>query len=68
MSCAGGHHSCDCRYDLMMDAIDSLAHLLSGLERYREGLPLYDRGRLTKEVHGIPGAVSVLRRARRITE
>lgn len=66
MTCRSTHFSCECQRELLEDAIDSLAHLLSGLERYREGLPLYDRGRLTKEVSGIPGAVSVLRRARKV--
>ena len=64
MSCEGGHHACVCKSELLYDAVDSLAKILSGLERYREGLALYDRGRLTKSVQGIPGALSVLRRAR----
>ena len=64
MSCHGLHHSCDCRYELMRDAIDSLSEILAGLEKYREGLSQYDRGLLSKTIHGIPSAVSVLRRAR----
>ena len=64
MSCEGGHHACVCKDELLYDAVDSLAKILVGLERYREGLALYDRGRLTKSVQGIPGALSVLRRAR----
>ena len=65
MSCHGGtHFSCECQRELLEDAIGSLARILAGLERYREGLALYDRGRLTKSVQGIPGALSVLRRAR----
>lgn len=63
MSCEGGHHACVCKSELLYDAVDSLAKILSGLERYREGLAIYDRGRLTKSVQGIPGALSVLRRA-----
>lgn len=64
MSCEGGHHACICKSELLYDAVDSLAQILAGLERYREGLSLYDRGRLTKSVHGMSGALSVLRRAR----
>ncbi len=64
MSCEGGHHACVCKSELLYDAVDSLAKILSGLEHYREGLALYDRGRLTKSVQGISGALSVLRRAR----
>lgn len=65
MSCHGGtHFSCECQRELLEDAIDSLARILAGLERYREGLSIYDRGRLTKSVQGITGALSVLRRAR----
>jgi len=67
MSCHGGNHfACDCKQELLDDAIDSLAHLLAGLEKYREGLSYYERGALTKAVHGIPSAVSVLRRVRQI--
>lgn len=66
MICNGLHHSCDCRYELMRDAIDSLSEILAGLERYRESLAIYDRSILTKTVHGIPGAVSVIRRASKI--
>ena len=64
MSCEGGHHACVCKSELLYDAVDSLAKILAGLEHYREGLAIYDRGRLTKSVQGIPGALSVLRRAR----
>lgn len=64
MSCEGGHHACICKSELLYDAVDSLAKIMAGLERYREGLALYDRGRLTKSVQGIPSALSVLRRAR----
>lgn len=66
MSCHGLHHSCDCRYELMRDAIDSLSEILAGLEKYRESLAPYDRIGLSKAIHGIPGAVSVIRRARKI--
>lgn len=64
MSCEGGHHACVCKSELLYDSIEALAHILAGLERYREGLSHYDRTTLTKQVHGIPGAISVLRRAR----
>ncbi len=66
MSCEGGHHACVCKSELLYDAVDSLAKILAGLEHYREGLAIYDRGRLTKSVQGIPGALSVLRRARKV--
>jgi hypothetical protein len=64
MSCRGLHQICPCKEELLDDAVDSLAHLLAGLEKYREGLSHYDRGLLSKTIHGIPSAVSVLRRAR----
>lgn len=64
MSCEGGHHACVCKDELLYDAVDSLAKIISGLERYRDGLAMYDRGILTKSVQGIPSALSVLRRAR----
>lgn len=64
MTCRSTHFSCECQRELLEDALDSLAHILAGLERYREGLAMYDRGILTKSVQGIPGALSVLRRAR----
>ncbi len=64
MTCRSTHFSCECQRELLEDAVDSLAKVLAGLEKYREGLALYDRGRLTKSVQGIPGALSVLRRAR----
>lgn len=64
MSCEGGHHACICKSELLYDAVDSLAKIMAGLDRYREGLALYDRGRLAKSVQGIPSALSVLRRAR----
>jgi hypothetical protein len=65
MSCHGGtHFACECQRELLEDAVDSIAKILAGLEHYREGLALYDRGRLTKSVQGISGALSVLRRAR----
>lgn len=66
MSCRGLHQICPCNQELLDDAVDSLAHLLAGLEKYREGLSQYDRGLLSKTIHGIPSAVSVLRRARQI--
>jgi hypothetical protein len=50
----------------MRDAIDSLSEILAGLEKYRESLAPYDRIGLSKAIHGIPGAVSVIRRARKI--
>jgi hypothetical protein len=64
MSCEGGHHACVCKSELLYDAIEALAHILAGIERSREGLSHYDRTTLTKKVHGIPGAISVLSRAR----
>lgn len=68
MSCHGGtHFSCECQRELLEDALDALTHLLAGLERYREGLSYYDRAIFTKAVHGIPGAISVIRRGRRTT-
>lgn len=66
MACNGLHHSCECRYELMMDAIDSLTQILAGLGKYRESLAIYDRITLSKTVHGIPGAISVIRRANKI--
>lgn len=68
MSCHGGtHFACECQRELLDDALESLAHIIAGLDKYREGLSYYERGLLTKAVHGIPSAVSVLRRARRST-
>jgi len=64
MSCHGLHHAYECKEELLRDAIDSLSEILVGLEKYREGLSYYDRGLLSKTIHGIPSAVSVLRRAR----
>lgn len=65
MSCHGGtHFSCECQRELLQDAIDSLSEILAGINNYRETLPMYERGILTKHIHGVTHAVSVLRRAR----
>lgn len=64
MGCHSLHHACECKEELLRDAIDSLSEILAGLEKYRESLATYDRIGLTKAIHGIPGAVSVLSRAR----
>jgi len=64
MGCHSLHHACECKEELLRDAVDSLSEILAGLERYRESLAQYDRSILTKTVHGIPGAISVLSRAR----
>lgn len=66
MSCSGGHHSCDCRYDLLVDAIDSLSEILSGLNEYRNTLSMVERTALSKKVHGITHALSVIQRGRKI--
>lgn len=66
MSCRGLHQICPCNQELLDDAIDSLEHILDGLDIYREGLSFYERGLLSKTVQGIPSAISVLRRARRV--
>ena len=67
MGCHGGtHHICDCQMELLQDAIDSLSEILAGVSRYRETLPMYDRGILTRQIHGITHAVAVLQRARRM--
>jgi len=66
MSCHGLHHACECKEDLLRDAVDSLAHILSGLKKYRKSLAIYDRITLSKTVHGIPEAISVIRRANKI--
>lgn len=66
MSCHGLHHACECKEELLRDAIDSLSEILAGLEKYRENLAIYDRITLSKTVHGIPGAISVIRRANKI--
>ncbi len=66
MGCKGACHSCDCHYQLMWDAVDSLSEIIAGLNKYRETLPLYERGQMTKHVHGVTKAVSILNRARNI--
>ena len=66
MSCHSLHHACECKEELLLDAIDSLSEILSGLEKYRESIAIYDRIKLSKTVHGIPGAISVIRRANKI--
>lgn len=66
MSCHSLHHSCPCREELMRDAVDALAEIISGINEYREDLPLYDRGILSKYVRGVPNAVSIIRRASKI--
>lgn len=66
MSCHGGtHHICDCQRELLEDCIDSLSQIIRGLNEYRESLPMYDRGILTRRVVGISRAITILKRFKR---
>lgn len=68
MSCHGGtHFSCECQRELLRDALESLISLVNGIEKYRASLSLYDRGVLTKSIHAMPSAKSVINRSRRIS-
>lgn len=66
MSCHGLHHSCDFRYELMWDAIDSLSEILAGLEKYRKTLSLKQQVVFRAHTYGLKMAESVLVRARKI--
>lgn len=63
MSCHGLHTICPCNQELLDDAIDSLATMVSGLESMLAEYPKL-RNLVYKEFQvGVPSAKSVLRRA-----
>ena len=67
MSCHSLHHACECKEDLLRDAIDSLAHTVRGIEKYIKTISPHDKiGIYTRFDLGMKTAKSVLRRSRKI--
>jgi hypothetical protein len=66
MSCHGLHHACECKEELLRDAIDSLSEILAGLEKYRKTLSLKQQVVFRAHTYGLKMAESVLVRARKI--
>lgn len=67
MSCHNHHHACPCREELLTDAIEALASIVAGVEKYEDTLAPYDKIKFRKFFFAIPSARSILRRARRYT-
>jgi hypothetical protein len=68
MSCHGGtHFSCECQRELLDDALDALASIVAGVDKYEKTLAPYDKIKFRKFFFAIPSARSILRRARRYT-
>ncbi len=67
MSCHNHHHACPCREDLLIDAVEALASIVAGVEKYEDTLATYDKIKFRKFFFAIPSARSILRRARRYT-
>jgi hypothetical protein len=66
MSCHGGtHFSCECQRELLDDALDALASIVAGVDKYEKALAPYDKIAFRRFFHAIPSARSVLRRHRR---
>lgn len=63
MSCSQ-HHSCICRDDLMIEAIEALVSLVNGIDKYRASLAPHDRITLAHFIHAMPSAKSVINRSR----
>ncbi len=67
MGCYNHHHACPCREEILIDAIEALASIVSGVEKYEDTLAPYDKIKFRKFFFAIPSARSILRRARRYT-
>ncbi len=68
MSCHGGtHFACECQRELLDDALDALASIVAGVDKYEKTLAPYDKIKFRKFFFAIPSARSILRRARRYT-
>lgn len=66
MSCLT-HHICPCQSEIVSDALDALASIVAGVEKYEDTLAPYDKIKFRKFFFAIPSARSILRRARRYT-
>lgn len=64
MSCHNHHHACPCREELLIDAVEALASIVAGVEKYEETLAPYDKTLFRRAFYAFPSARSVLRRAR----
>lgn len=67
MNCHNHHHACPCREELLTDAIEALASIVAGVDKYEKALAPYDKTLFRRAFYAIPSARSILRRARRYT-
>jgi hypothetical protein len=67
MNCHNHHHACPCREELLTDAIEALASIVVGVDKYERTLAPYDKIEFRKFFFAIPSARSILIRARRYT-
>ena len=61
------HHACPCQSDLLIEAVEALASIVAGVDKYEKTLAPYDKIKFRKLFFAIPSARSILRRARRYT-
>ena len=61
------HHACPCQSDLLIEAVEALASIVAGVDKYEKTLAPYDKIKFRKFFFAIPSARSILRRARRYT-
>jgi hypothetical protein len=66
LRCRGPHHSCECREDLLLEAINTVSELSHGLEKYRKTLTLKQQVVFRAHTYGLKMAESVLVRSRKI--
>lgn len=58
------HHACPCQSDLLIEAVEALASIVAGVDKYEKALSPYDKTLFRRAFYSIPSARSVLRRAR----
>ncbi len=60
------HHSCECREELLRDAVEALTGLAVGLEKYRKTLSLKQQVVFRGHTYWLKMADSILARGRKI--
>ena len=64
MSCGGLHHACECRQELLDDALDAISTMVTGIERFLEENPKMRNKIYTDFFIWLPSSKSVLKRSR----